>query len=129
MFLSLVPEEYDEFHQLLQSYSNTEQRTVLERMIKSNHPALSGTNKPKMEKVFSFVMQYIHDVALSDSLVLLDDLTPVAFDLSQLIPSATVASTILDILMEKREEMSSQNKKKPVSVATVRNFHLFLFAI
>lgn len=118
--LTTVPEEYDEFHQLLQSYSNTDQRTVLERMIKSNHPALNGANKAKMEKVFTFLMQYIHDIASSESLKLLDNVAPVVFDLSQLVPSANVASTLLDVLQEKREELSSLGKKRPVSIATVR---------
>ena len=116
----LVPSEYEDFSQLLQSYNQSQVKTVLERMIKSNHPALSGTNKPKMEKVFAFLMQYIHDVASStEGLAILNDLTPVAFDLAQLIPPSTVSSTLLDILMEKREEISSQSKKRPVSVATL----------
>lgn len=120
----IVPEEYEEFHQLLQPYNNTEQRTVLERMIKSNHPALNGANKPKMEKLFTFMMQYIHDVASPDSLKILNDLTPVVFDLSQLVPSTFVASTLLDVLMEKREEISSRSKKRSVSMETVITFSL-----
>lgn len=114
-----VPEEYEEFHQLLQSYSDTDQRTVLERMIKSNHPSLTGTNKVKMEKVFTFLMQYVHDIASSDSIKLLHSITPVIFQLGQLVPSTIVASTLLDILQEKREELSSLGRKRPVSMATV----------
>lgn len=118
VFIS-VPEEYEEFHQLLQSYSDADQRTVLDRMIKSNHPALTGTNKAKMEKVFAFLMQYIHDIASGDTLKLLNNIVPVVFDLTQLVPSSNIASTLLDVLQEKREELSSVGKKRPVSIATV----------
>lgn len=121
IYLYLVPEEYDEFNELLQSYSDTNQRIVLERMIKSNHPSLTSDNKGKMEKVFAFLMQYIHDVASGESLKLLNHIVPVVFDLSQLIPSSSVASTLLDVLQEKREELSSR-KKKSVSLATVYPF-------
>lgn len=119
LFFSLVPEEYEEFHQLLQSFSDADQRIVLERMIKSNHPALTGTNKVKMEKVFAFLMQYIHDIASSDTLTLLNNVVPVVFELTQLVPSSNIASTLLDVLQEKREELSSLGKKRPVSIATV----------
>lgn len=115
-----MPEEYEEFSKLLQSYNHAQQRTVLERMIKANHPALNGSNKPKMEKVFTFLMQYINDVVSSiDGLPLLNYLTPVVFDLSQLISSDSVSSIVLDVLMEKREELSRQNKKSPVPLSTV----------
>jgi len=118
-FVFKVPEEYDEFQQLMQSFKDQDQRTVLERMMKSNHPSLNGTNKAKLEKVFTFLMQYIHDLAGTDGgLQLLNDLAPVAFDLAQMIPSNSVASTLLDVLMEKREEFSNL-KKQPVSVATL----------
>jgi nucleolar protein 14 len=94
-------------------------------MIKSNHPALTGTNKVKMEKVFAFLMQYIHDIASGDSLKLLNNIVPVVFDLTQLVPSSNIASTLLDVLQEKREELSSLGKKRPVSIATVK-FKMFL---
>jgi len=119
-FVFKVPEEYDEFHQLLQSFKDKDQHTVLERMIKSNHPALNGTNKVKLEKVFTFLMQYIHDLSgAGSSLQLLNDLAPVAFDLAQIIPSSSVASTMLDVLLEKREELPNLKKQQPVSVATL----------
>lgn len=118
-FVFKVPEEYEEFHQLLQSFSDADQRIVLERMIKSNHPALTGTNKAKMEKVFAFLMQYIHDIASSESLSLLNNVVPVVFELTQLVPSSNIASTLLDVLQEKREELSSLGKKRPVSIATL----------
>jgi len=119
-FVFKVPEEYDEFHQLLQSFKDQDQRTVLERMIKSNHPALNGTNKVKLEKVFAFLMQYIHDLSgTGSSLQLLNDLAPVAYDLAQIIPSSNVASTMLDVLLEKREELPNLKKQQPVSVATL----------
>ena len=73
-----------------------------------------------MEKVFAFLMQYIHDIASSDSLKLLNNIIPVVFDLSQLVSSSSVASTLLDVLQEKREESSSLGKKRPVSIATVQ---------
>jgi len=104
---------------VVQSYGDDQQRTVLERMLKSNHPALNGANKPKIEKMFSFVLQYIHDVASGDNFQPLNDLAPVAFAIGQLIPSSTVASTMLDVLLEKREELSSHGRKRPPSIATV----------
>lgn len=116
----LVPEEYDEFEKLLQSFKDQDQRTVVERMIKSNHPALNGTNKAKLEKVFPFLMQYIHNISETGSnLQLLNDFAPVVFDLAQIIPSSNVSSTILDVLLEKREELPNLKKQQPVSVATV----------
>lgn len=89
-------------------------------MIKCNHPALDASNKSKMERLFAFLMQYVHDVASSGpNLSLLHDLAPVAYDLAQIVPSSVVASTVLDVLVEKREEFTCQSKKKPVSIATV----------
>lgn len=72
-----------------------------------------------MEKVFAFLMQYIHDIASSESLSLLNNVVPVVFELTQLVPSSNIASTLLDVLQEKREELSSLGKKRPVSIATV----------
>ena len=118
-FIFLVPEEYEEFQEIVQSYGDAQQRTVLERMLKSNHPALNGTNKPKIEKMFAFLMQYIHDVASGENFQPLNDLAPVTFELGQLIPSGTAASTMLDVLLEKREELSSHGRKRPPSMATV----------
>lgn len=88
-------------------------------MIKSNHPALDGGNKPKMEKIFAYMLQYIHDTALGNHLSLLNDLAPVVFDLSQIVPANQVASIMLDVLLEKREELSAAKKKSAISLATV----------
>lgn len=116
---SLVPNDYDSFQQLLEKFSPEDHKTVLERMIKSNHPALDGANKPKMEKIFAYLLQYVHDTALSDNLTLLNDLTPVVFNLSQVVPATQVATIMLDVLLEKREELSAAKKKRAVSLATV----------
>lgn len=89
-------------------------------MIKSNHPALDGANKAKIEKNFAYLLQYIHDIALSDNLALLNDLAPIVFNLSQIVPANQVASIMLDVLLEKREELSAARKKSAISFATVR---------
>ena len=121
-----VPEEYEDLCQLVESYSDKQQRTVFERMIKCNHPALDASNKNKMERLFAFLMQYMHDVSSGPNLSLLHDLAPVAYDLAQIVPSSVVASTLLDVLVEKREEFTCKSKRKPISVATV--CLLFLYA-
>ena len=69
--------------------------------------------------MFAFLMQYIHDVASGDNFQPLNDLTPVAFEIGQLVPSSTAASTMLDVLMEKREELSSHGRKRPPTITTV----------
>ena len=125
----LVPQEYDEFNQLILSYPVKDQRIVLERMVKSNHPALNGTNKAKMEKLFAFLMQYVHDLSSEEGrLHLLNDVVPVAFDVAQLVPPTSISSTLLDVLLEKREELSNL-KKKPVSIASVLFIYLHILFV
>ena len=76
-----------------------------------------------MEKLFTFVMQYIHDLSTDYNLSLLNDLAPVAFDLAQIVPSNSVAGTLLDVLLEKREEFAIKGRKRPISIATVFKFY------
>jgi nucleolar protein 14 len=113
----------------MQTYTEKQQRTVLERMIKCSHPALDSSNKGKVEKLFTFLMQYVHDISTGPNLSLLNEMAPIAFDLVQIVPSSHAASTLLDVLLEKREEFTGKGKKRPVSIATVSLiFNLLRFA-
>ena len=57
----------------------------------------------------------------------LDELAPVMFDVAQLVPSSSVATTLLDVLHDKRNEFVNDGKKKtPASVATVTFSHQLL---
>ena len=81
------------------------------------------------QKLFAFLMQYVHDISTGPNLSLLNELAPIAFDLAQTVPSSHAASTLLDVLLEKREEFTGKGKKRPVSIATVSFiFKLLRFA-
>jgi hypothetical protein len=43
--------------------SADEKSVILERMIKCNHPQFGDDNKAKLEGLFTFVLQHLHDCA------------------------------------------------------------------
>ncbi|KAK2712722.1 hypothetical protein QYM36_011420 [Artemia franciscana] len=61
--LYVLPESYEDFVLLLCSYTIKDQSILLERMLKCNHPTLSGENKAKAEVLFKFLIQLAHDIA------------------------------------------------------------------
>ena len=64
-----MPEEYDEFCDVVQAYGVRRQRLVLQRMVKCNHAALdNGASRARLEKLFAFLVLYVHDVADSKQL-------------------------------------------------------------
>lgn len=53
----VVPEDYDAFWNLLQGRTPAQVSTILERMIKCNHPSLGGNNDVKANTIFTYLLQ------------------------------------------------------------------------
>ena len=57
-----LPESYEELLSHLQARSPEDHSKILKRMIQCNHPSL-GTEKARLEVLFSFLLQYVNDLA------------------------------------------------------------------
>uniref|UniRef100_A0A9J7ZAP6 NOP14 nucleolar protein homolog (yeast) n=1 Tax=Cyprinus carpio carpio TaxID=630221 RepID=A0A9J7ZAP6_CYPCA len=58
-----APESYSDLKQLLQGHGSEQQRLILDRTLKCNHPSLSAGNKAKLQKLFGFLLEYVGDLA------------------------------------------------------------------
>merc|ERR1719422_636584 len=114
-----VPEDYDGLAALFKGRTPDEQGTIIERMIKCNHPRLNGAegSKEKLESLLQFLLQYVHDqVAQFDPELKEDEeddsgseveaierLTSHLYALAQF-SQASAAKSVLSVLREKYEE-------------------------
>ena len=62
-FTFTVPTTFEALQELFEDRTAKEQVLIIERMIQCNHPQFGGDNKPKLEDLFRFLLQYIHDSA------------------------------------------------------------------
>ncbi|KAF6209736.1 hypothetical protein GE061_015485 [Apolygus lucorum] len=104
----LVPNEYEEFEELMKGRSLVQQAVIIERMIKCSHPSLKEGNKEKLETLFTFILQRLNDAEYSETWAALDAFAPYLFDLTQTSPSHA-ADSLCDVLAEK---FSDYMKKK-----------------
>uniref|UniRef100_A0A0K8SN74 Nucleolar protein 14 n=1 Tax=Lygus hesperus TaxID=30085 RepID=A0A0K8SN74_LYGHE len=104
----LVPNEYEEFEELMKGRTLVQQAVIIERMIKCSHPSLKEGNREKLETLFTFILQRLNDAEYSETWTALDTFAPYLFDLTQVSPSHA-ADSLCDVLAEK---FSDYMKKK-----------------
>ncbi|XP_036364777.1 nucleolar protein 14 isoform X2 [Octopus sinensis] len=84
-FVFKVPKSYEALKTELDGHSANDQITIIERIVKCNHPSLGDGNKAKLEKLFTFVLTFYMDVCKHQevNLWLVDRLVVKLFQLAQ----------------------------------------------
>ncbi|KAM3873897.1 nucleolar protein 14 [Diretmus argenteus] len=86
----VVPESYSEMKDLLRGHSPDNQRLIVARTQKSNHPSLAVGNKLKLQKLSGFLLEYVGELAARSppELATVDKLIPELYALCQMFPEA-----------------------------------------
>ncbi|XP_071413005.1 nucleolar protein 14 [Pithys albifrons albifrons] len=112
-----VPESYETFKSLLAGRTIEQQLIILERIQKCNHPSLAVGNKAKLEKLFSFLLEYIGELATLDlpELRTIDKLVLPLYNLCQMFPEAASDSIrfILRDIAHDMEEIVEAKGRAP----------------
>ncbi|CAG9806837.1 unnamed protein product [Chironomus riparius] len=118
-FTISLPETYEKFIELLGAQSIKIQSTIIERIIKTDHPKLHFSNRNKMIKLFAYLLQYVNDLFLSNDesnitkhFKLVHNLSPLMFDLIQMNPE-DCSSSFLEVFKEKYEDYKKNQKAYP----------------
>ncbi|EFA10489.1 nucleolar protein 14 homolog [Tribolium castaneum] len=115
-FTFALPDSYEALQQLLDDKSSRQQATILERMVKCNHPSLAEKNKNGLGTLFVYLLQYLNDCASEKSAARLFEiyksLAPHIFDLAQLNKENT-HSSMLEVIKEKHDEFKKRPKDFP----------------
>ncbi|XP_070707130.1 nucleolar protein 14 [Pempheris klunzingeri] len=85
-----APESYSDLKDLLNGHTPDNQRLIVVRTQKCNHPSLAVGNKLKLQKLFGFLLEYIGEVATRSppELTTIDKLVPELYALCQMFPEA-----------------------------------------
>lgn len=85
-----APESYSDLKDLLHGHTPDNQRLIVARTQKCNHPSLAVGNKLKLQKLFGFLLEYIGEVATRSppELTTIDKLIPELYTLCQMFPQA-----------------------------------------
>ncbi|XP_070844939.1 nucleolar protein 14 [Chaetodon trifascialis] len=85
-----APESYSDLRGLLQGHTPDNQRLIVARTQKCNHPSLAVGNKLKLQKLFGFLLEYIGELATRSppELTTVDKLIPELYTLCQMFPEA-----------------------------------------
>lgn len=118
-FTIAMPDSYEELVELLEPHPPGIQSIILDRIIKTNHPRLLQPNRSKMIALFTYLLQYINDLFssntednISTNFHIVDELTPVMFDLIQL--NADEASKcFLEVIKEKYADFKKNTRQYP----------------
>ncbi|XP_041667478.1 nucleolar protein 14 [Cheilinus undulatus] len=104
-----APESYSDLKDLLHGHTPDNQRIILARTQKCNHPSLAVGNKLKLQKLFGFLLEYIGEVATRSppELTTIDKLIPELYALCQMFPDAACKAmqSILGDAAHSMEEM------------------------
>ncbi|XP_012724420.2 nucleolar protein 14 [Fundulus heteroclitus] len=89
-----APESYEDLKGLLHGHSPDNQRLILARTQKCNHPSLAAGNKLKLQKLVGFLMEYLGELATRSppELSAVDKLIPELYTLCQMFPEAACKS-------------------------------------
>ncbi|XP_022532058.2 nucleolar protein 14 [Astyanax mexicanus] len=94
-----APESFSDLKELLLGHSVEQQRLIVERIQKCNHPSLAVGNKAKLEKLFGFLLEYVGELATQSppELSTINTLIPQVYSLCQLFPASAckVMQTLL----------------------------------
>ncbi|XP_020623752.1 nucleolar protein 14-like [Orbicella faveolata] len=87
-FTFKAPKSFEEFKELIEGWSYKEQLTIIERIKACHNPKITPENKPKMEALFSILLEYVGDLSLMGSagLKMIDKVTRHLFDVAQYSP-------------------------------------------
>lgn len=87
-FTFKAPKSFAEFKELIEGWSYKEQLTIIERIKACHNPKITPENKPKMEALFSILLEYVGDLSLMGSagLKMIDKLSRHLFDVAQYSP-------------------------------------------
>lgn len=114
-----LPETYEKFLELLADQSIKIQSTIIERIIKTDHPKLHYSNRNKMIKLFAYLLQYVNDLFLNNDensiakhFKLVNNLSPLMFDLIQMNPE-DCSNSFLEVFKEKYEDYKKNQKSYP----------------
>ncbi|CAN9504305.1 unnamed protein product [Ophioblennius macclurei] len=85
-----APESYEGLKDLLHGHTPDNQRLIVARTQKCNHPSLAVGNKLKLQKLFGFLLEYIGELANRNppELTTVDKLIPELYALCQMFPDA-----------------------------------------
>uniref|UniRef100_A0A1A7Z3J3 NOP14 nucleolar protein n=2 Tax=Iconisemion striatum TaxID=60296 RepID=A0A1A7Z3J3_9TELE len=85
-----APESYEDLRHVLHGHTPENQRLIVARTQKCNHPSLAVGNKLKLQKLFGFVLEYIGELATRSppELATVDKLIPELYALCQMFPQA-----------------------------------------
>ena len=117
-FTFAVPDSYEELLGHFQDRISSEKAIVIERIIKCNHPQFAENNKTKLENLFRFILQHIHecceyeDKNVKENLTSVEMLTPFLYDLAKFFPAAA-AKSVLGVIQEKYEEYCKKPRLYP----------------
>ncbi|XP_056146831.1 nucleolar protein 14 [Lampris incognitus] len=86
-----APESYSDLKALLQGHTSDNQRLILARTQKCNHPSLAAGNKLKLQKLFGFLLEYVGELTTRKppELTTIDKLVPQLYALCQMFPEAS----------------------------------------
>ncbi|XP_030598426.1 nucleolar protein 14 [Archocentrus centrarchus] len=89
-----APESYSDLKNMLCGHTSDNQRLIVARTQKSNHPSLAVGNKLKLQKLFGFLLEYIGELAVRSppELTTIDKLMPEVYALCQMFPEAACKS-------------------------------------
>ena len=62
-FTFTVPRTFEILQELFEDRTSKEKVLIIERMIQCNHPQFGNDNKSRLEDLFRFLLQFIHDSA------------------------------------------------------------------
>ncbi|KAG7473141.1 hypothetical protein JOB18_025811 [Solea senegalensis] len=85
-----APESYSDLKDLLCGHTPDNQRLIVARTQKCNHPSLAVGNKLKLQKLFGFLLEYVGELATRSppELSTIDKLIPELYTLCQMFPEA-----------------------------------------
>ncbi|XP_017070527.1 nucleolar protein 14 homolog [Drosophila eugracilis] len=128
-FIIKMPKTYENFTELLSKHAPTQKATIIERIIKCNHPKLEGVNRENVVKLYSFLLQYLKDLFedaseqdIREHFQLLSKFMPHLYELTQLNPER-MSNTLLEVIKEKYGEFRKNHKIYP-SLDTLIYFKL-----
>ncbi|KAF0031558.1 hypothetical protein F2P81_016113 [Scophthalmus maximus] len=83
-----APEKYSDLKDLLYGHTPDNQRLIVARTQKCNHPSLAVGNKLKLQKMFGFLLEYIGELATRSppELTAINKLIPELYALCQMFP-------------------------------------------
>ncbi len=133
-----VPKSYEGLGELFEGRDPGQKATIIERMIKCNHPQFGGSNKTQLEGLFTFLLQHIHDCSsldandeadvVDDNLNAVQKLTPFLYDLAKFSPQPS-GEAIRSVLQETYEDYCKSPRSYPSLESVSQRKDLFLNSI